>query len=293
MRFGKSAPKQQEIKISFQSKEEYTCPICGTVFNREELLSGSGRLIAGILTDELHRLYEPSARYGDVYPLSYKATVCPECWFAAMEKDFESIPKASREKAFEDREDRISDTKLIFPGADFRQPRDLITGAASLYLLVRCYDYFPKEFSPTIKQGIATLRAGWMLDEMDKKYPKQHYDWLATLFKKKAHYFYNEAIRREQNGKENLSALKIFGPDTDKNYAYEGALYLSALLKYKYGFKENEELRTEELDEAKRTIARIFGVGKSSKSKPGPLLEHARNLYENINKEMSEMDLAN
>ncbi|MCL2093317.1 MAG: DUF2225 domain-containing protein [Treponema sp.] len=281
----------RDIKISFQSKEEYTCPVCATVFNREELLSGSGRLIAGVLTEELHRLYEPSARYGDVYPLSYQATVCPQCWFAAMDKDFDTIPKPAREKAFDDKEDRIADTLLIFPNADFTRPRDLMTGAASLYLLVRCYEYFPKEFSPTIKQGIATLRCAWMLEELDKKMPSQHYDWLAILFKKKAHYFYCEAIRREQNGKENLSALKIFGPDTDKNYSYEGALYLSALLKYKYGYKENSELRQAELDEAKRTIARIFGAGKSSKSKPGPLLEHTRNLYDNINKEINEIDL--
>ncbi|MDR1127800.1 MAG: DUF2225 domain-containing protein, partial [Treponema sp.] len=38
-----------DLKISFHSKEEYQCPLCGTGFHREELLSGSGRLIAGIL----------------------------------------------------------------------------------------------------------------------------------------------------------------------------------------------------------------------------------------------------
>jgi uncharacterized protein (DUF2225 family) len=157
--------------------------------------------------------------------------------------------------------------------------------------VARCYDYFPKEFSPTIKQGIATLRAGWMLEELDKKYPGQHYNWLSVLFKKKSQYLYNEAIRREQSGRETLSALKNFGPDTDKNYGYEGALYLSALLKYKYGFQNNPQLRIPVLDEAKRTIARIFGIGKSSKSKPGPLLEHARNLYESISKELNEIDV--
>jgi uncharacterized protein (DUF2225 family) len=68
-------------------------------------------------------------------------------------------------------------------------------------------------------------------------------------------------------------------------------LYLSALLRFKYGFQDNPLLRNETLDEAKRTIARIFGIGKSSKSKPGPLLEHARNLYERISKEMNETDV--
>jgi uncharacterized protein (DUF2225 family) len=282
--------EEREAKVSFQSKEEYICPVCETSFHREELLTGSGRLIAGILTEELHRLYEPSAKYGDVYPLAYQATVCPECWFAAMDKDFTALPASETQRVFDDREKRVADTNLIFPGVNFSENRSLETGAASQYLVLRCYDFFPSEFSPTIKQGIAALRTGWLLEEMDKKMPGQHYDWLALLFKKKAMFLYDEAIHREQAGTETLSGLKAFGPDTDKNYAYEGALYLSALLKYKYAFHGNPELRKPALDEAKRTIARIFGIGKSSKSKPGPLLEHARSLYDRITKELNEAD---
>jgi uncharacterized protein (DUF2225 family) len=282
--------EERELKVSFRSKEEYTCPACETVFHREELLSGSGRLIAGALTDELHRLYEPSAKYGTVFPLVYEATVCPECWFSALYKDFEDLPKASCSGIVEDRDKRIADTRLIFPNADFKKNRDLESGAASLYLALRCYDYYSVEFSPTIKQGITSLRTGWLLDEMDKQSPGQNYDWLAVLFKKKAMFLYGEAMRREQSGKETLSGLKVFGPDTDKNYAYEGALYLSALLLFKYGYMDNPQIRSGALDEAKRTIAKIFGVGKSSKSKPGPLLEHARNLYEKISKELNEAD---
>jgi len=282
---------ERDAKISFHSKEEYTCPVCETEFHREELHSGSGRLIAGILTDELHRLYEPSARYGEIFPIAYQATVCPRCWFAAMDKDFTDFIKADRTAADRDCDKRITDTKLIFPDVDFDDPRDLVSGTASQYLLVRSYEYFPKEFSPTIKQGISSLRTGWMFDEMDKKFPGQHYDWLSVLFKKKALYFYGEAIRREQRGKETLSGLKIFGPDTDKNYGYEGALYLSSLLCYKYGSRDDPEYRVRALDEARRTIARIFGIGKSSKNKPGPLLEHARNLYEDISKEINETDV--
>ena len=281
---------ERDAKVSFQSKEEYCCPSCETYFHREEMHSGSGRLIAGKLTDELHRLWEPSAKYGEVYPLIYQATVCPECWFASMDKDFSELPSNLKHLAGEDREKRMADTRLIFPDTDFFQPRDIMSGTASLYLLIRCYDYFPKEFSPTIKQAIASLRAAWMFDELQRKFPGEHYDWLATLFKKKATYLYNEALRRELTGKETLSGLKIFGPDIDKNYGYEGALYLSALLRYKYGFLDNLPLRAKALDEAKRTIAKIFGVGKSSKGKPGPLLEHVRNLYDNITKELNETD---
>jgi uncharacterized protein (DUF2225 family) len=283
--------KPKEIKITFQSKEELTCPLCEEVFSREELLSGSGRLIAGSLTDELHRNYEPSARYGEIHPLIYQPVVCPKCWFAAMDKDFTDFPKNQIARARKDRDGRIADTKLILPGVDFRSPRDLFSGTAAYYLVIRCYEYYTKEFSPTIKQGVACLRAGWLLEEINGKLPDQHYDWLSLLFKKKANYFYNEAIRREQRGRETLSAMKNFGPDTDKNYSYEGALYLTALLRFKYSFLENPELRVPALEEAKRTIAKIFGVGKSTKDKPGPLLEHARNLYENISKELNETDV--
>jgi uncharacterized protein (DUF2225 family) len=184
----------------------------------------------------------------------------------------------------------VADTQLIFPGIDFHEPRGLAEGAASQYLVLRCYDFFEKAASPTIKQGLAALRAAWLLDDLDRKNPGRHYDWLARLFRKKAQFFYTEAIKREQSGKEPLSGIKNFGPDTDKNYSYEGALYLSALLKLKYGPVDDPAQREESLGEAKRTIAKMFGLGKSSKSKPGPLLEHARNLYDSINRELNESD---
>jgi uncharacterized protein (DUF2225 family) len=282
--------EDRELKISFISKKENVCPACGMSFRKEEMLTGGGRLIAGLLTEELHRLYEPSIKYGDVHPLVYQMLVCPECWFASMEADFPQLPQAQADAVCYDKDTRHADTLQIFPGLDYNEPRTLKEGAASYYLTMRCYDYYEKNTSPTIKQGIASIRAAWLLDELDKKFPQQHYDWLAMLFKKKANFLYNEAIRREQRGKETLSALKIFGPDTDKNYGYEGALYLTSLLRFKYSHLDNTELRIPTLEEAKRTIARIFGVGKSSKAKPGPLLEHAKNLYETISKEMNEID---
>jgi uncharacterized protein (DUF2225 family) len=279
-----------ELKVSFLSKKEYTCPVCGASFHKEELLSGGGRLIAGILTDELHRLYEPSAKYGEVFPLAYQAAVCPECWFASMDADFEQLPESHRERAKQDQMQRIAETQLIFPKIDFHEPRTLMAGAASQYLVLRCYDFFNKDASPTIKQGLAALRTAWLLDDLNKKIPNQHYDWLASLFRKKAQYFYTQAIAREQQGQETLSAMKAFGPDTDKNYSYEGVLYLCAYLSYKFGPAGASAQRTTSLEEARRTVAKMFGLGKSSKDKPGPLLEHAREIYDAINKELNETD---
>ncbi|MDR2258043.1 MAG: DUF2225 domain-containing protein [Treponema sp.] len=280
----------RDLKVSFLSKKEYTCPVCETSFHKEELLSGGGRLIAGALTDELHRLYEPSAKYGEVYPLVYQAAVCPECWFASMDADFFLLPDRSKDLVMKDRDRRIADTELIFPALDFHEPRTLAEGTASQYLALRCYDFFPREMSPTIKQGLAALRAAWLFDDLDRKNPGQHYDWLAVLFRKKAQFFYTEAIIREQNGRETLSGIKVFGPDTDKNYSYEGVLYLSAYLQHKYGPANDSSRRKASLEDARRTIAKLFGMGKSSKDKPGPLLEHARDLYDTINKELNEFD---
>jgi hypothetical protein len=205
-----------------------------------------------------------------------------------MENDFPLLPEDNREKAKSDAGKRMKDTTLIFPNVDFHENRTLMEGAASQYLTLLCYDYYNKQASPTIKQGLASLRCAWLIDELHKKFPQQHYDWLSTLFRKKAHYLYNEALAREQSGKETLSGMKAFGPDTDKNYSYEGMLYICAYLRYKYGPSDDAAQRKTSLEDARRTIAKLFGMGKSSKDKPGAFLEHARALYDTINKELSE-----
>jgi uncharacterized protein (DUF2225 family) len=287
-RFAKKKEEDRDLKITFQSKKEFKCPACDCLFRKEELLSGGGRLIAGKLTDELHRLYEPSAKYGDVYPLVYPSIVCPECWFASMEPDFPLLPNENKNKVLSETEKRIKETRLIFPYTDFNENRTLFEGAASLYLTLRCYDYYNKQTSPTIKQGITALRCAWLLDVLNTKYPGQHFDWLGTLFRKKAHYLYNEALNREQSGKETLSGIKIFGPDTDKNYGYEGMLYLCAYLRFNFAPANNADERRLSLEDARRTIAKLFGMGKASKDKPGAFLELARALYDTINQQLSE-----
>jgi uncharacterized protein (DUF2225 family) len=287
--------QEPKAKVSFLAKEELTCPACGAKFHREELLSGGGRLIAGNLTDELHRLYEPSAKYGKVYPLVYQASVCPECLFASMEKDFSLLPPDAVEKAKSERDKREHEISLlgdadITGAANFHGNRRLFEGAVSQYLVLRCYDYFPLENSPTIKQGVAALRAGWLCDHLNEEHPGRHFDWLAVLFKKKAAFCYTQAIKRETAGVEKLSALENCGPDTDKNYAYEGILYVAALLDFKYGDRVDGQRRYNSLDESKRSLGRIFGLGKSSKAKPGPLLEKAKTLYQEISVEMGQTD---
>lgn len=282
--------KDNALKLSYLSKETSTCPVCEETFNKEELLSGSGRLIAGGLTEELHRLYEPSAKFGDVYPLAYQGTVCPRCWFATMHEDFGLLPDEKKHEAEMDRDDRKEELRLILPPVDFYQSRDLLSGIASQYLVMRCYDYYPVEFSPSVKQGLAALRASWLLADLDKKESGQHYDWLSELFRRKASFFYSKALAGEESATETLSGLKNFGPDTDKNYGYEGFLYITGLLEFKYGDRADVAVRRDKIAGTKRTLAKMFGLGKSSKNKPGPLLEKARGLYDEIAQELQDFD---
>ncbi len=277
----------KKISITFYSKDQIECPICGAKFKREELMTGGGRMIAGTLTDELHRLYEPSAKFGEVFPLVYTLTVCPKCHYSAFPQDFSILDKDSLNRIYEHMQDRYASVKELFSSVNFAQARGLGEGAASYYLAILCYEQVSTKFSPTIKQAICSLRAAWLFDEMARKYPEENYDYMVSLLYRKALFFYRRAVELESTGKEMIANMKSFGPDVDKNYGYDGVLYLSALLETKYGSTIDPEQRRELLAQQRRSLAKMFGLGKSSKNKPGPLLDHARNLYERIVAELN------
>ena len=109
---------------------------------------------------------------------------------------------------------------------------------------------------------------------------------MSDIFYRKAIFFYQQAVINETARVEKSSTLANMGPDSDKNYGWDGVIYLCGLLEYKYGQTEDISLRLKKLDESKIAIARIFGLGKTTKEKPGPLLEHSRNLYEQLTKEL-------
>ncbi len=272
--------------VTFYSKQEVVCPVCGTHFPREELLTGGGRMIAGDLTDELRRNYEPSVKFGVIYPVMYSVGVCPKCCYAVFWNDFNSLDAGSLDRIDGDQKKRMDSAAEVFPGYDFHRRRTLFDGAAACYLALLCYEKTSPDFSPTVKSGILCLRAAWLSDDLDKMYPGKNFDIVSLLFYKKAIFYYNEALVREQAREELITNIKSYGPDTDKNYGYDGVIYLSGLLEYKYGQTDDPSLRLKKLDAHKRAIARIFGLGKSSKNKPGPLLEHSRRLYDNLSAEI-------
>ncbi len=277
-----------ESKITFWSKKDVECPVCGSSFKKEELLTGRGRLIAGELTDELRRLYEPSQKYGDVCPLNYPVTVCPSCLYAAYGQDFDHVPESAAEILKSETDTRKNSLNRILPDVDFTNNRGLKEGAASYFLAISCYEHFPHDHSPTMKCGISALRAAWIFTDLHRRYPNDNYDYLSKIFYHKAQFFYSLAVEYEQDATESLAEVQHLGPDLDKNYAHDGVFYLSGLLEYRYGSKDDFEIRKKRLEFAKRAVARLFGMGKASKDKPSALLEHAKDLYEKMSSEMSE-----
>jgi len=284
---GVEGPKKgAAFRVSYFLKNPNTCPVCGEIFKKEEMLTGRGRLIAKSTTEELRRVYEPSKKVGELHPLIYPVTVCPSCYYASCTEDFPHIKQEYIGVALSQKTKRIHDIRLLFPIVDFRRLRNLFTGTASYILAVSCYSFASKDRAPTFKKGLSSLRAAWLFDDLDHRYPGQNYDRLKLLMYRKALGYYERAITYSQTGEERIESVKHFGPDLDKNYGYEGALFISSLLIYRYGESDEIESRIQRLESAKRTISKIFGSGRSSKSKPSQILDLSKDLYEQISKEI-------
>lgn len=279
-----------EATLTFFSRDPLVCPVCEAEFHREEMRTGRGRLIAGELTDELRRLYEPSQKYGEVYPLIYTILVCPVCYYAAPAGDFPFPSGEISEALLKQQKARQNLVDPLFPGLDFREHRSLPEGAASFVLAISSLDHFPDEKSPTIKQGLAALRAAWLLSDMHRRFPDENYDYLQAIMYNKARFFYTMAVEYETTGKESINDAGHLGPDIDKNYGYDGVLYMAALLEYYHGYDEDIPRRIENLERAKRTVARIFGMGRASRNKPAAILDKAKELHGAISREVKELE---
>jgi uncharacterized protein (DUF2225 family) len=276
-------------KLTFFEKKQSSCPVCNGKFYREDLLSGGGRLIAGNLTKELRRKYDPSKKFGEVHPLLYPVTVCPMCYFSSFPQDFALLPDAQVKRAEVNTDERRESISTIFPQLDFTGPRTLREGIASYFFAVMCCDFYDKKFNPTFKAGLASLRAAWLLGDLHAQEPGENWDHLALIFYRKAHFYYRLALERESAGQEAFDAALAFGPDLDKNYGYYGVIYLAAYLDFKYGSTADPARRVENLQYARRMMAKIFGVGKSSKNRPTAILDNAKEVYEQMGEEIQNL----
>lgn len=278
------------VKTTFFLKTDLECPICQTVFKREELLTGRGRLIAQSISDELRRIYEPSKVYGKVNPLIYPVTVCPQCLYACYHEDFIKLKPDGIQKGKQNSDKRRQIIDKIFPDIDFTQLRKEEHGAASYILAIECYDYFDKWVSPTIKKAISSLRAAWLLSDLEMEDPMADYGDLQNLFYKRALQYYLEVLQKQEKGLESFDGIKSLGPDTDYNYSYDGILYLvgALTLKTSYLQKDSRE-RIENLEKAKKIVSKMVGFGHVSKDKPSLIIEKARDLYDEIGKKIEEI----
>jgi len=279
----------EQKKISFRQKNATQCPVCSNEFYREEMLTGGGRLIAGKLTDELRRKYEMSKKYGQIYPMAYIVTVCPVCLYAAYPKDFDTVLPEESEKLRELIPSRKNALKKFFGDMSFESDRNLELGAASYMLVIDCYSVRNKKVAPSFKSAVSSIRAAWLFNDLAEKYPDKPYKKISLFFYKKAYEFYIRVLDLSQTGEEPTDAAGNMGPDTDKNWGYDGILYMTAILTLKVGSREPDlKKRLESFEKCKRFLSRLFGSGKTSKSKPGELLDMTRDLYEKINQKVEE-----
>jgi uncharacterized protein (DUF2225 family) len=277
-----------EGKITYRAKNETVCPICNNSFRREELLTGSGRMNAGELTDELHRVYLNTKKYGDVYPLMYPVSVCPKCWYAAYPRHFETMGAEAHSRIESTIGERKNLLRPLFPDLDFDRDRGLEEGVSSYVLAALCYEHRNAGTTPTFLRGLSFLRAGWLAKDLHDRMPAENYDYMSRIFLRKASFFYAQVLECEQNGSENIEDVPHHGPDLDNNFGFDGVLYLLGVLLLKYGQKEDSDRRVSALKEARSAVSRIVGMGLSSKSKPSALLDLGRDLHKSIKKELED-----
>ena len=284
--------KVEKIKaISFRQKNATECPVCKSQFFREELFSGSGRLIAGNITNELRRLYEKNNKFGVIYPLAYQITVCDRCLYAAYPKDFSTLLPNEIDVLDNLADNRRSAMQKFFGSINFSHDRDLRLGAASYMLAIDCYSQRNRKIAPTFKNAMSAIRAAWLFDDLSKEEENENspYGKISMYFYKKAYIFYNTVLEYLTTGAEPSEAAGHMGPDVDKNWGYEGILYLAALLTVKvFADDPDKEKRIAAYEASKKNLSRVFGTGKSSKSKPSDMIERTRELYNQMTASLAE-----
>ncbi len=282
----KTSP-EKEKKVSYKTKQESACPICKATHFYEGLLSGRGRLIAGPLTKELRREYIPSKKYGTIIPLIYALQVCPKCLYAAYPKDFVNIKTEEEIKKLKETEShRFNLSNVLFGGLDFNKERDLPLGALSFVLAIDCYHFRHKSIAPTTKKAISSFRAAWLFDDLFKEVNYRPYNKVSDFYYMEAAKDYEKALEYIQSGEESADHVSyMLGPDLDHNWGYDGVLYLNAFFTKKYIHEfagENEEDKIDLLEKARRYLSKIYGLGRANSSRPDPMVQLAKELFDEI-----------
>lgn len=285
---------EKQKKVSYFAKEKIECPICEEAFQREEMLTGRGRLISRDITPELRREYDENPKYGKVIPQAYSLTVCPNCWYAALPQDFHDITDENIRLIKELTDYRREMIQELFSPmvVDFYQERELISGTASYILALSTYSFFPPAVSPTVKRGLFALRAAWLTGDIAEEHAehRERFWKIQEIMYMKAQKYYDKSAELLASNKEHVEGVNL-GPDTDNNYGYDGFMYINNYLNFKMSYREEDIVAKTEIYRAiKRNISKIFGIGKSSKEKPGPLLNIVRDLYDEVSSQLNDFE---
>ena len=258
--------------ISYRVKENTTCRICKYEFQREQLHSGGGRLIAGKLTVELRRLYEISKKYGRVYPQAYAIQTCPSCLFSSFPNDFKMVAPEEAAKIKQQTEDRKKGIQKIVGPIDFHEDRNLVLGAASYILAIDCYQNRGTSIAPTPKKAICGIRGAWLFDDMNNEFPDMNFDKIRDFLYIKTLRYYGPTLEIMSSGREPHEQFQnLLGPDTDQNYSFDGVIYLNGYLTNKYLDQLATEVsrKIDLLDRSKRYLGKLYGMEQQVR-KPQP-----------------------
>lgn len=279
-------------KVSYRAQKSSICPICGFSHQKEEMLSGSGRLIAGKITPELRRLYEVSKKWGRLNPLDYAVQVCPRCLFSAYPKDFENITPQEVEPLKTTIGHRQNLMQVLFGKLDFNENRNLLLGCASFILAVDCYHLRSVDVAPTVKKAISAIRAAWYLDDLFKEASYRPYDKARDFYYMEAAKYYRQVLEILERGGEPIDqAASMLGPDLDNNWGFDGVIYLNSYLTKKYldQITQDPKQKIALLDLSKRYLSKLYGSGKASKSRPSVIVDMSKDLYEEISAKLDEL----
>lgn len=290
-----SVPKMDiRSEISFFKEEDIECPSCSKIVVFEEMKTGRGRLDAGPLSMDLHRVFIATEEFGQAYPFLYNVATCNHCFFSALKHDFTKLKTDTLENI---KGDEASKTRVEFVShlfeklPNFIERKNLVSGIASYLLAVATYNQFSKRNSPTIRMALCTLRTAWLCQHIrDLGYEDPNINFLIKVLYRKAFFLYDRALELGMKGEEDLSENIILGPDVDNNYGYDGVIYMHAWLCTNYGSKANVEMRLKQLHSMRTNLSKVFGFGRASKEKPSALLNIARSTFDQIENELRKLE---
>jgi len=288
----RSTSKQKTLSLSYRLKDQTRCSVCNHTFNREQLRSGGGRLIAGKLNQDLRRTYEVSKKYGKVYPLVYVMYTCPNCYFSAFPADFNTVTPAEIPEIKKRTSARKTGVAKVCGPVSFNDDRNLVLGAASYLLAIDCYQLRGRQVAPTPKKAICSIRAAWLFNDMNDEFPHMGFDRLSDFFYTKAVHYYSETLEIMSTGREPHDQFtSLLGPDTDNNWGFDGVIYLNGYLTKRFLdlLAKDVPTKLELLDRSKRFLGKLYGMGKASKSKPSAIIDLSKDLYDEISQEIQAL----